>query len=134
MNGKSLIPLVVTDQLTATKAFYTDVLGFSVSIDMDAYLQVRYGDDGPELAFVQSGPLHGVGHVERFDGRGLIVSIPTPDADAAHAAMTARGAVAVSAPSDKPWRWRSFSVADPNGVVLDFFHVLAQSPALDATG
>lgn len=134
MNGNSLIPLVVTDQLAAAKAFYTETLGFAVSIDMDNYLQVRFGEDGPELAFVQTGPLPGVGRVDRFEGRGLIVSIPTPDADAAHAAMTARGAVPLSAPSDKPWRWRSFSVADPNGVVLDFFHVLAQSPALDATG
>jgi predicted enzyme related to lactoylglutathione lyase len=135
MNGKSLLPLVVTDKLAETKAFYTQKVGFSVTIDMDGYLQVRYGgEDGPELAFMKAGPSPVMGDVPRFDGRGLIVSIPTPDADAAHAAMTGRGAAPLSAPSDKPWQWRSFSVVDPNGVVLDFFHVLQQSPALDATG
>lgn len=135
MNGKSLLPLVVTDKLAETKAFYTQKVGFTVVMDMDGYLQVRYGgDDGPELAFMKAGPTPTMGDVARFDGRGLIVSIPTPDADAAHATMTASGAAPLTTPSDKPWRWRSFSVADPNGVVLDFFHVLQQSPALDATG
>ena len=42
MNEKSLIPLDVTDKLAETKAFYTDKLGFSVSIDMDDYLQIKY--------------------------------------------------------------------------------------------
>lgn len=51
-----------------------------------------------------------------------------------HVAIRERGAKPLSAPSDKPWRWRSFSVSDPSGVVLDFFHVLPQSAALDATG
>jgi catechol 2,3-dioxygenase-like lactoylglutathione lyase family enzyme len=135
MNGKSLLPLVVTNALAETKAFYTDKLGFSVTIEVDGYLQVRYGgEDGPELAFMKAGPTPAMGDVPRFDGRGLIVSIPTSDADAAHAAMTSRGAAAATAPSDKPWKWRSFTVVDPNGVVLDFFHVLPQSPALDATG
>jgi catechol 2,3-dioxygenase-like lactoylglutathione lyase family enzyme len=135
MNEKSLIPLVVTDKLAETKAFYTDKLGFSVTIDMDDYLQIRCGgEDGPELAFFRTGPLLGVGRAERFEGRGLVISIPTPDADAMHALVSERGVSPISAPSDKPWRWRSFSLTDPSGVVLDFFHVLTQSAALDATG
>jgi catechol 2,3-dioxygenase-like lactoylglutathione lyase family enzyme len=135
MNGNSLIPLVITDKLAETKAFYTEKLGFSVTIDMDDYLQIRCGgSDGPELAFFRTGPLLGVGRAERFEGRGLVISIPTPNADAMHTAVTGHGIEPLSAPSDKPWRWRSFSVADPSGVVLDFFHVLPQSPALDATG
>jgi hypothetical protein len=35
---------------------------------------------------------------------------------------------------DKPWGWRSFVVRDPNGVLLDFFHVLDKSAVVDATG
>lgn len=134
MNGNSLIPLVITDKLAETKTFYTDTLGFSVTIDMDDYLQIRCGENGPELAFYRGQELLGVGPTKRFAGHGLVISIPIPDADAMHAAVSGRGVTPVSAPSDKPWRWRSFSVSDPSGVVLDFFHVLAQSSALDATG
>lgn len=134
MNGNSLIPLVITDKLAETKAFYTELLGFSATIEMDDYLQIRCGEGGPDLAFYRGKELLGVGRAERFDGRGLVISVPTPDADALHAAVSGRGGKPLTAPSDKPWRWRSFSVSDPSGVVLDFFHVLTQSPALDATG
>jgi len=134
MNGNSLIPLVVTEKLSETKAFYTEKLGFSVSIDMDDYLQIRCGEGGPELAFYRTGPLLGVGPTQGFGGHGLVISIPTPNADAMHATISDRGVKPISAPSDNPWRWRSFSVSDPSGVVLDFFHVLPQSAALDATG
>lgn len=137
MNPTKLFPLIVTNRLDATKAFYTQKAGCTVTIDMDQYLQVRFGDepDGPELCFMTvqeaGSPM---GRVERFEGRGLVVSVPTRDADATHAAMKARGAEPLSMPADKPWGWRSFAVADPNGVVLDFFHVIDQSAAADATG
>ncbi len=135
MNSNTLLPLIVTDKLAETKAFYTDQIGCSITMEMDGYLAVRYGgEQGTELSFMKPGCLPGGATIERFDGRGLILSIPTPDADAAHAAIERRGAVAQSEPSDKPWGWRSFTVADPNGVVLDFFHVLDQSARADATG
>ena len=35
---------------------------------------------------------------------------------------------------DRPWGWRSFVARDPNGVYLDFFHVLEQAQAVNATG
>ena len=38
-------------------------------------------------------------------------------------ALRDRGVTATSEPSLKPWGWRSFEVRDPNGVILDFFHV-----------
>ncbi|MCA9707030.1 MAG: VOC family protein [Myxococcales bacterium] len=134
MNANKLFPLVITDKLAQTKAFYADRAGFTTTIEQGGYLQVRYGgEDGPELCFMdsqQAGELH----QEPFDGRGLIVSIPTDDADQTHARLVERGATPMSIPSDKPWGWRSFGIADPNGVVLDFFHVIPQSAAADATG
>lgn len=124
MNPNKLFPLVITDKLAQTKAFYTERAGFAVSIEQDGYLQVRYGqDDGPELAFVANDKT-ARDHAEPFDGRGLIISIPTKSADTAHARLLERGATPMSEPSDKPWGWRSFGIADPNGVVLDFFHVI----------
>lgn len=135
MNSNTLLPLIVTNELTETKAFYAEKLGFSITMEMESYLAVRYGgEDGPQLAFMKAGPTPGMGEAEPFTGHGLIVSIPTADADVAHTTMTSRGAQPRSKPTDKPWGWRSFAVADPNGVVLDFFHVLDQSAVVDATG
>jgi uncharacterized glyoxalase superfamily protein PhnB len=52
-----------------------------------------------------------------------MVSVPVPDADEKHTALKQAGVDVLDAPSDKPWGWRSFLAQDPNGVVLDFFHV-----------
>lgn len=136
MNPSKLFPLVITDKLAETKAFYTQTAGFEITIEQGEYLQVRHGHDpaSPELAFMApctEGPL---GELPRFEGKGLIVSVPTANADEKHAAIAKRGGRGMSEPTDKPWGWRSFAIADPNGVVLDFFHEAADSSAADATG
>jgi catechol 2,3-dioxygenase-like lactoylglutathione lyase family enzyme len=126
MNPNKLFPLVFSDKLTETRLYYTNKLGAKVVFDQENYLQLRFGedDDGPEIAFMvpQTSELLG-GVLPKFPGQGLLVSIPTDDADKIRVGVL-----------DKPWGWRSFVVRDPNGVLLDFFHVLEQSAVADATG
>lgn len=132
MNPKKLFPLFVTDKLAETKAFYIEKAGFEIAHDMDKYLQVRYGDeDGPELAFAASEAL---GTLPVFGGEGIIVSIPTEDADRKAREMESRGVKIMSGPETRPWGWRSFMTRDPNGVILDFFHVPADDAGADAPG
>ena len=124
MNPTKLFPLVVTNNLVATRDFYTKKVGFEITMEMDQYLQVRYGD-GPELSFMQhSGDANASAHNRPFGGQGLIISIPTGDPDAKCAHVRDQGAPITCEPSDKPWGWRSFMTTDPNGVALDFFKVL----------
>ncbi len=130
MNPNKLFPLVITDKLSETKAYYTDKAEFEVVTDMPEYLQVRYGgEDGPELCFMTPNAAPAAGNLPTFNGKGLIISIPTESADKKHAALAKRGAELISDPEDKPWGWRSFAAVDPNGVLLDFFHVKADSAA-----
>jgi uncharacterized glyoxalase superfamily protein PhnB len=137
MNPNKLFPLIFSDKLAETKAYYTETLGAQVTFEAESYLQVRFGDkdDDPELAFMVPQTLDLLGGVlPRFPGQGLLVSIPTANADAAHATMTKKGADIRVGVLDKPWGWRSFVVRDPNGVLLDFFHALDKSAVVDATG
>jgi catechol 2,3-dioxygenase-like lactoylglutathione lyase family enzyme len=137
MNPNKLFPLILSDKLAETKAYYTEKLGAHVVFDQDGYLQLRFGDGeaDPELAFMVPQTLDLLGGVlPRFGGQGLLVSIPTANADAAHDTMKKKGAEVRVGPLDKPWGWRSFVVRDPNGVLLDFFHVLDKSAVVDATG
>lgn len=121
-----LFPMIVTDKLAETKRFYLEQAGFEATIDMEHYLQVRFGKDegAPELCFMPSGPTP-AGTLTPFDGQGVLISIPTQSADEHCDAMKKRGATIDMPPADMPWGWRSFHAKDPNGVVLDFFHVLA---------
>lgn len=124
-NPNKLFPMFVTAKLAQTKAYYVEKLGWKATYDMPGYLQVRIGElDGPELAFM-SADSQAAGGAPTFAGQGVVVSVPVADADRHHDALRERGVEAKSEPSLKPWGWRSFEVRDPNGVILDFFHVAA---------
>ncbi len=128
-NPNKLFPLVITDDLDAIRAFYRERIGAHFTFDMEGYVQVRFTESeaGPELAFMKA-----CEGMPVFGGQGIIVSIPTEDADAEHERVAGRGAKILESPKDRPWGWRSFHVPDPTGVVLDFFHVLPQAAAADA--
>ncbi len=126
-----LLPLIFSTNLEQTKRFYTEKLGWSVSLAQGDYLQVKAPDGAAELAFMPPKDVFGV-EAKAFDGHGLTFSIRVEDVDATHARMVKRGLAVLSAPSDRPWGWRSFVCADPNGVVLDFYRELAKAGAASA--
>lgn len=123
---QKLYPLVITDTFDATRAFYLERLGAQITFDMPNYLQVRFGEaaSAPELAFMRAEteftPPGG-----SFSGQGIVISVPVASADAHAQSLTDRGVKLAEPPTDRPWQWRSFHVRDPSGVVLDFFHPVA---------
>lgn len=129
-NPNKLFPLFVTPNLEQTKQFYTRVAGFTTSVDTPEYLQVASnGKDGPELCFMKPDAMGGPAPQPAFQGAGVIVSVPTDNADKKHASILEAGTKPDTSPSNKPWGWRSFFVRDPNGIVLDFFHVVEEKAA-----
>ncbi|MEM6995293.1 MAG: VOC family protein [Myxococcota bacterium] len=136
-NPNKLFPLLVTDKLAQTREYYVEQLGCELVNDMPDYIQVRFGggSEGPELAFMTTKAAAPMGRaLQEFGGSGLIVSIPTESADDKHAALSKKKVTLASKPEDRPWGWRSFAAVDPNGLVLDFFHVLDQAARVNATG
>lgn len=124
-NPTKLFPLILTHKLEETKHYYTTRAGFRVVYDLPSYLQLAYGEaDGPELCFMKPDAFPDGRTRPAFGGQGVMMSIPTPNADDKYAALQKAGAELLSKPEDKPWGWRSFLAADPNGLVLDFFHVV----------
>ncbi len=122
-NPTCLFPLFITRDLSKIKRWYV-AAGFVPTIERDVYLQLRHGGEGgPELCFMLPGAAPVGGAFEPFAGRGVAVSIPTPDADDKRRELVGAGLEPMTEVSDKPWGWRSFLIADPCGVVLDFFHV-----------
>lgn len=132
-NPNQLFPLFITDKLAETKRYYVEALGFTPTFDMPHYLQLRYGkqEGAPELCFMKADAMPDGKPRPLFGGQGAVVSIPTESADAAHDRMREQGANVEEPLSDKPWGWRSYVVRDPNGVLLDFFHVYKDMSATD---
>ncbi|MET8132834.1 MULTISPECIES: VOC family protein [unclassified Streptomyces] len=111
----SFVTLPVADQDRALR-FYTDVLGFGVTADLDMppgrWLQVA--PEGAQTVFTLSGP--GMGSFTPGETRGIM--LVTTDVDADCARLAAAG-VAVEGPDDLPWgRMASFRDPDGNGLML----------------
>ena len=107
----------------ASKAFY-EALGFEVPWASDDLAYVRHGSTSFLLQrfFVPE-------HAGNF-----MMHLLVEDADAWHAQVLASGVVArfgvrLSAPEDRPWRIRDFTLTDPAGVLWRIGHNLP----LDAT-
>lgn len=135
MSHPAMIPMIITDDLPATRAFYVDDLGCGVTTEQDTYLQVRFGESGsaPELAFLPPMPADSPLGSQAPFADGLVLAIAVDDADKYRAGLSERG-VDVPEATDKPWGWRSFVLSDPNGVSLDFFHEIADTAGQDASG
>lgn len=122
MTLSSIVPIVTTDRLRETRAFYVDVLGFQLSFDHDQYLGVRTGAPGSaELGFM----LPDADAPHRFEGRGLTFALRVADADHECERLRRLGVAILAEPADQPWGGRSFVVADPNGVAVVISHAIA---------
>lgn len=133
-NPQKLFPLILTDKIAETKAFYEDTAGFKVVWDSEMYLQVEAQEPGaPHLCFMKTDAFPDGKVRPAFAGEGVIVSVPTKSADEKYTELEQRGAKLLSKPQDMPWGWRSFAAVDPNGLVLDFFHVYKEGDATEAS-
>jgi catechol 2,3-dioxygenase-like lactoylglutathione lyase family enzyme len=128
-NPTKLFPLFLTERLDETRSFYEEKLGFTVLIDMPEYIQLQYGGaEGPELCFMKPDAFPDGMVRPAFQGEGVVVSIPTPCADDKFREVTQHRVETTGQPENKPWGWRSFFAVDPNGILLDFFHVYKEMP------
>ena len=120
MQFSKLFPLVVTEKLEETRAFYA-VLGFEAVFFNGWYLHLRgAGEAAPEIAFLQPGhETQPAIFQARFDGAGLTIGLEVADAHAALAKLEAAGLAIALAPRDEPWGQRHFALVDPNGIVID---------------
>jgi uncharacterized glyoxalase superfamily protein PhnB len=115
----SALPAFVVPDVRAATLHYRDKLGFRICFVV--------GEHPDQFAIVDRAPGHGVhlrsaggltGRANRSrGGQAIDAYLHVPDADAAHADMSRRGANLLSAPRDEPWGRREFGVADGDGFV-----------------
>ena len=105
-------PILPVADVTATQAYYRDVLGFAVDWrERDLFGAVSCGDIS--LFFAKSeDPVHRVTCV-----------LNTVDADAIYDIYVGRGAKIVEPIATQPWGMREFTVEDINGHLLRIGHV-----------
>ncbi|MBQ1082011.1 MULTISPECIES: VOC family protein [Nocardiopsis] len=111
----------------ASLAFYRDVLGFEVRLDVgyEGMRWITVGPAGqPDTSVVLEPPVSdpGVTDEERrvitemmAKGTYAFLNLATPDLDSAFEQMVARGAEVVQEPTDQPYGVRDCAFRDPAG-------------------
>jgi catechol 2,3-dioxygenase-like lactoylglutathione lyase family enzyme len=114
-----VIPYANGEDLDASRAFYTDVLGFEVAME-DPVLGLTSPANRSAQVLV---PRAGFDDPQPRFG----IDLGEPEAvDAAHTAAVQRGLRVVYALRDEPWGVRRFFVEDPSGTIIN---VLAHTAA-----
>ncbi len=119
LQGRVLTASLTVRDLTASLAWYRDVLGFAVDQTHEREgriiaASIRAGDVRLLL-----GQDNGAKGWDRAKGEGFSLQITTSqDIDEVAAGIKARGGTLASEPMDMPWGARAFRVEDPDGFKL----------------
>jgi catechol 2,3-dioxygenase-like lactoylglutathione lyase family enzyme len=106
-----VVPDIKSDRLQESRAFYVDLLGFEVGMDMEWIVTFV----SPENPTAQVSLLS-------HDATAPVVpsmSVEVDDVDSVHEEARRRGMDIVHPLTDEPWGVRRFFVRDPNGVVVN---------------
>lgn len=111
---------IITEKLTETKQFYTEILDFGITFENEFYLLLHTPDKSSELSFllpnhVSQQPLFQA----KFEGKGIYLTIEVDDVDEVYQRLKAKNVEIIIALRDEPWGDRHFAIKDPNGVGID---------------
>jgi lactoylglutathione lyase len=120
LTAPDYVVLVVAD-LDRALHFYVDVLGLPLGHRAGAYAQLATGPtrlalyERAAMAVTLGRPIR----PPADDAPGFELGFKVPDVDAAFAALAARGAPALTPPTDRAWGQRTAYVRDPDGHLIE---------------
>ena len=110
MDIRRVVPNITSDRLEESRAFYVDLLGFEVAMDLGWIVTVASPTDPTaQISLIRQ---------DTAAPMQAQISVEVADVDAVYAAMQ-REAQIVYPITDESWGVRRFFVVDPNGVVVN---------------
>jgi predicted enzyme related to lactoylglutathione lyase len=113
---RRVVPDLASKRLEHTRAFYVNVFGFQVAMEMPI-------NSGRIVTLIS--PDNPMAQISLLSGRPSSspqepnLTIEVQDADAVHARAVAEGAHIVYPLTTEPWGVRRFYVSDPDGVIIN---------------
>ena len=129
MKCTSYYPVLMTDDVADTAAFYVEHFQFKPLFDSDWYVHLQSTEDeGVNLAILagdhETVPLEGRGRAS-----GVLLNFEVEDPDAVYARLVEAGLPILRTLRDEPFGQRHFITRDPNGVLIDVIKPTAPSEA-----
>lgn len=119
MKSTSYYPVIMTDDVAGTAAFYCAHFRFEALFTSDWYIHLQSSEDEKVTLAILDGqhetiPAEGRGRVS-----GLLLNFEVEDVDAVYDMARAAGLPILKAIQDEDFGQRHFITADPNGVLID---------------
>lgn len=125
MKTSSFYPVVMTEQVAATSAFYVEHFGFEVVFEADWYVSLK--KESYELAILDS--IHGtIPEKFRTGVQGLFLNFEVEDVDAEYERLIRSAELPLHLDiRDEAFGQRHFITSDPSGVLIDVITVIPPS-------
>lgn len=120
MKTTQYYPVIMTDDVVGTAAFYTEYFRFESKFESDWYVHLQSKEDESVNLAILSGDHESVPEVARGARvRGLLLNFEVDDVDAEFKLATSVGLPILLELRDEPFGQRHFITKDPNGVLID---------------
>ena len=112
---------IITDKLTETKAFYTQILDFGVTFENEFYLLLHTPNEEAEVGFLlPNHPSQKPIFQKSFGGQGVYLTIEVEDVDSLYERLKKKNVPIEVELKEEAWGDRHFAIVDPNGIGIDF--------------
>ncbi|MEW9617118.1 VOC family protein [Shinella sp. S4-D37] len=119
MKTTSYYPVIMTDDVAGTAAFYEKHFRFEALFTSDWYIHLQSSEDEKVTLAVLDGRHETIPAAGRGKVSGLLLNFEVEDVDTVYAAVRAAGLPILLAIRDEDFGQRHFITADPNGVLID---------------
>lgn len=111
MSVRRIVPNINSDDPSASRPFYEEVIGLDTAMDMGWIITFASPSNPTAQVSVVASDSRKEPHAD--------ISVEVADVDACHAAAKHWGFLIVYPLTDEPWGVRRFFVKDPNGLIVN---------------
>ncbi len=119
MKSTSYYPVIMTDDVAGTAAFYRANFRFQPLFESDWYIHLQSVEDEHVTLAVLDGSHETIPEIARGKVSGLLLNFEVEDVDAIYDACRSAGLPILREIRDEDFGQRHFITADPNGVLID---------------
>lgn len=119
MKTTSYYPVIMTDEVAATAAFYIRHFGFEPLFEADWYVHLQSKENEHVTLAILDGHHETIPEQARGKASGLLLNFEVEDVDAIYECLKAAGLQIRLDIRDEDFGQRHFITADPNGVLID---------------
>jgi len=119
MKTTSYYPVIMTDDVAGTAAFYQRHFRFEPLFDSGWYVHLQSSEDEKVTLAVLDGSHETIPASSRGKVSGLLLNFEVDDVDAVYHTLCAAGLPMLLDIRDEDFGQRHFITADPNGVLID---------------